>query len=386
MGTISDVIKNVCRKCNIQFRKIDPRRSENIVLGINQDCLKEQKKILISYLDYDRTAYSLRHENAHTNLQEMMQMVRVLVDMDFCIDVCGCNNPDAELEMPSDYYDYIIGFGDMFRLAKKRNPKAFTIMYMTENPYYVSKACEQERIDYFFERTGKKITFTRTGKFYLENDESLADAIICLGEKKYFSNDIVKRVYPSAFINDKYVKNISDKRQNTNFLVFGVKGFVHKGNDLLIEVFRKHPEWKLYMCGKEIKEECKKLGLSLTDNIVDCGFIDVESDKFLALVKICPFVLLPSCSEGMSTSLLTCMRHGLIPVTIRGTGMDELEEYCEFFEDYHVSAIEDKLEKLVSFDREKILEHSNKIYQYANENFTLEAYTKGLKKCFEELF
>ena len=140
------------------------------------------------------------------------------------------------------------------------------------------------------------------------------------------------------------------------------------------------------MCGKEIKEECKKLGLSLTENIVDCGFIDVESDKFLELVKICPFVLLPSCSEGMSTSLLTCMRHGLIPVTMRGTGMDELEDYCEFFEDYHISAIEDKLEKLISFDRKKILEHSNKIYQYANNNFTLEAYTKGLKRCFEELF
>lgn len=385
MGAISDFIKKMCRKCNIQFRKIDPRRSENIVLGINQDCLKNQKKILISYLDYDRTAYSLRHENAHTNLQEMMQMVRVLVDMDFCIDACACNNPDAALEMPSDYYDYIIGFGDMFRLAKKRNPKAFAIMYMTENPYYVSRACEQKRIDYFFERTGKKIPFARTGKFYLENDELQADAIICLGEKKYFSNDIVKRVYPSAFINDKYVKNISDKRKNTNFLVFGVKGFVHKGNDLLIEVFRKHPEWKLYMCGKEIKEECKNLGLSLTDNIVDCGFIDVESDKFLELVKICPFVLLPSCSEGMSTSLLTCMRHGLIPVTIRGTGMDELEEYCEFFEDYHISSIEDKLEKLVSFDRNKLLEYSNRIYQYANENFTLEAYTKSLKRCFEEL-
>ena len=102
MGKISDIAKNTCRKCNIQFRKIDPRRSENIVLGINQDCLKEQKKILISYLDYDRTAYSLRHANAHTNLQEMMQMVRVLIDMDFCIDVCACNNADAALEMPSE--------------------------------------------------------------------------------------------------------------------------------------------------------------------------------------------------------------------------------------------------------------------------------------------
>lgn len=385
MATISDIVKNTCRKCNIQFRKIDPRRSENIVLGINQDCLKEQKKILISYMDYDRTAYSLRHANAHTNLQEMMQMVRVLIDMDFCIDVCACNNADAALEMPSDYYDYIIGFGDMFRLARQRNPKAYTIMYMTENPYSVSKAGERERIDYFYERTGKKISYARTGKFYLENDELLADAIICLGEKRYFRNSKVQRVYPSAFKNEKYEVNVCQRRKNTNFLVFGVKGFVHKGNDLLLEVFQKHPEWNLYMCGREILDECKKLGLKLPDNVIDCGFIDVSSDKFLELVEICPFVLLPSCSEGMSTSLLTCMRHGQIPVTMRGTGMDELEAYCEYFEDYHISAIESRLEELVSMDRKEVVNLSNKIYQFANENFTLEKYTENIRRCIEVL-
>ena len=276
MGAISDIIKNTCRKCNIQFRKIDPRRSENIVLGINQDYLREQKKILISYLDYDRTAYSLRHANVHTNLQEMMQMIKVLIDMDYSIDVCACNNEDAALEMPSDYYDVIFGFGDMFKLAKKRNPKAYAIMYMTENPYTVSRNGEQERIDYFYERTGKKIPFARTGKFYLENDESLADAVICLGEKKYFNNDKVQRIFPSAFKNKKYEVNVCEKRRNTNFLVFGVKGFVHKGNDLLIEVFQKHPEWKLYMCGREIHEECRRLGLVLPANVIDCGFVDVS--------------------------------------------------------------------------------------------------------------
>lgn len=386
MGKISDIVKNTCRKCNIQFRKIDPRRSENIVLGINQDCLREQKKILVSYLDYDRTAYSLRHANAHTNLQEMMQMVRVLIDMDFSIDVCACNNADAALEMPSDYYDYIIGFGDMFKLAKQRNPKAYTIMYMTENPYTVSKAGEQRRIDYFYERTGKRIPFARTGKFYHENDEQLADAIICLGEKRYFTNTVIQRIYPSAFKNSKYIENMNEKRESSNFLVFGVKGFVHKGNDLLIEVFRNHPEWKLYMCGREIQEECKKLGIRLPDNIMDCGFVDVESNTFLELVKVCPFVLLPSCSEGMSTSLLTCMRHGMIPVTMRGTGMDELAEFCEYFEDYHIPVIDSKLKELTAMDAEKIEEYSNRIYQYANERFTLRSYTEHLRKCFEELF
>lgn len=385
LSVISDVIKKFCRKCNIQFRKVDPRRSENIVLGINQDYLREQKKLLISYLDYDRTAYSLRYDNVHTNLQEMMQMVKVFIDMDFCIDVCACNNEDAALEMPSDYYDYIIGFGDMFKLAKNKNPKAYTIMYMTENPYTVSRNGEQERIDYFYERTGKKISFARTGKFYRENDELLADAIICLGEKMYFNNDIVKRIYPSAFKNSKYIENVCENRESTNFLVFGVKGFVHKGNDLLIEVFQKHPEWKLYMCGKEIREECHKLGLKLPNNIVECGFVDVESDRFLELVKICPFVLLPSCSEGMSTSLLTCMRHGLIPVTMQGTGMDELSSYCEYFEDYQISAIDKKLQELSGMNKITIVQYSDRIYQYANDMFTLEAYTERLKKCFEEL-
>ena len=385
LGTLSDFMKNTCRKWNIQFRKIDPRRSENIVLGINQDCLRKQKKVLVSYLDYDRAAYSLRHAKAHTNLQEMMQMIRILIDMDFCIDVCGCNNTDAALEMPSDYYDYIIGFGDMFRLAKERNPKAFTIMYMTENPYTVSKAGEQKRIDYFYERTGKRISFARTGKFYLENDELLADAVICLGEKKYYSNRAVQRVYPSAFKNPQYIENKNNKRISTNFLVFGVKGFVHKGNDLLLEVFRNHPEWTLYMCGREITEECKKLGLKLPDNVVECGFVDVESDKFLELVEICPFVLLPSCSEGMSTSLLTCMRHGQIPVTMRGTGMDELSEYCEYFEDYHIEALDSKLEELSNMEKDRIVEYSDRIYQYANDKFTLKSYTDRLRKCFEEL-
>lgn len=382
---VNEFIKNTCRKWNIQFRKIDPRRSENIVLGINHNCLSTQKKILVSYLDYDRTAYSLRHARVHTNLQEMFQMIRILIDMDFCIDVCGCNNQDAALEMPSDYYDYILGFGDMFRLAKRKNPKAYTIIYMTENPYTVSCMHEQERIDYFYERTGKKIPFARTGKFYAENDEQLADAVICLGEKQYFANRTVHRVYPTAFKNEQYIQNIQDKRINTNFLVFGTKGFVHKGNDLLLEVFAGHPEWKLYLCGSGIAQECRETGLRLPQNVVDCGFVSVESEQYLELVGKCPFVLLPSCSEGMSTALMTCMRHGQIPVTMRGTGMDELEEYCEYFDGYQLSQIEKKLCELVSMDRGSVAKRSDRVYEYANKAFILEEYTKSLRKALEDI-
>jgi len=380
LKAVNEWIKNACRKLNIQFRKIDPRRSENIVMGINQNCLREQKKILISYMDYGRTAYSIRYAKAHTNLQELFQMIKVLIDMDFCIDVCGCNNQDAAIEMPFDYYDYILGFGEMFRLARERNAKAYSIIYMTENPYAVSYERERERIEYFYERHRRKVPFVRTGKFYNVSDEQMADAVVCLGEIKYYTNKVIYRIYPSAFKNNRFNQNNQEQRKNTNFLVFGTKGFVHKGNDLLVEVFEKHPEWQLYLCGREIEQECRKIGLKLPKNVVNCGFVGVDSEEYLRLVKKCPFVLLPSCSEGMSTALMTCMRHGLIPVTMRGTGMDELASYCEYFEGYQIPLIEKKILELVSMDWDCVSEKSSQIYEYANKAFTLEEYTRNFKK------
>lgn len=385
LKAFNEFIKKSFRKLNIQFRKIDPRRSENIVLGINYDCLREQKKILVSYMDYGRTAYSMRYAMAHTNLQEMFQMIKVLIDMDFCIDVCDCDNPEAAIEMPSDYYDYILGFGDMFRLARQKNPKAYTILYMTENPYAVSKTNEQQRNDYFYERTGRRISFARTGKFYHEGDELLADAVICLGEIKYFSNRIVRRVYPTAMKNSSYTHNSFARRERTNFIVLGVKGFVHKGNDLLIEVFQKHPDWNLYMCGREIRQECRKYGLELPRNVVDCGFVEIGSQKFLELAQICAYILLPSCSEGMSTGLLTGMRHGLIPVTTKGTGMDDLSGYCQYFEGYKLEQIEDKLLELVDMDVNEMEKLSDAVYEYANQVFIVDCYTRNLREVLTDI-
>jgi hypothetical protein len=386
MGVVGEFIKDICKKHNIQFRKTDVRRSENVTLGINQDCLRAQRKILVAYQDYDRSAYSLRYANGHTNLQEMFQMIKVLIDLDFCIDACDCNNTDAVKEISSDYYDYILGFGEMFKLAKEKNPKAYTIIYMTENPFAVSNMRETQRIDYFYQRTGKKVALERTGKYYKENDELMADAVICLGERYYFKNGNVQRIYPSAFKNPNYIINRHDKRSSTKFMVFGVKGFVHKGNDLLIEVFERHPEWTLLMCGRDIPKECGKLGIKLPPNVIDCGFIDVKSDEFVELSGQCRFILLPSCSEGMSTSLLTCMRHGLIPVTMRGTGMDELEEYCEYFDSYYIDELENTLCKLVAKNSDDLVKQSDNIFEYANDTFTLDVYTENMKHCLCNIF
>lgn len=373
-------------KFRIQFRKTDVRRSENIVLDINRDCTRNQKKILVCYLDYDRAAYSLRHNAEHTNAQEMCQIIKVLIDMDFRIDVCDCSNKEAVYEMPENYYDYIFGLGDMFWYAKEHNPNAFTILYMTENPYYVSYQKETERVQYFHERTGRTASLCRTGLFYHEDDEKKADAVVCVGEKTYYNaiQNPVIRVFPSAFKNP-LCENPLESREKKNFLVLGVHGFVHKGNDILIEVFQKHKDWNLYLCGTNIDKECKSLGYQRTENIIDCGFVNTGSEKFCNLIKKCMFVLLPSCSEGMSTGLMTCMMHGMIPITMHGNGMDELEQYCLFFENYLIENVEKKLSEVTEMDDVYCRELSGMIYEYANREFTLGRYTENIREAFTQL-
>ena len=373
-------------KYGIQLRKTDVRRSENITLDINRNYGSEQRRILICYLDYGRTMYALRHNPSHTNYQELCQIIRVLIEMDFRIDVCGCSNSQAVNELPKDYYDYIFGLGEVFWKAAQYNPKAFLLLYMTENPYYVSRQRENERLQYFFERTGKRLEFSRTGNYYKDADEEKADAIICLGEEKYYNKlqKPVMRVFPSAFKNPEF-KDIRQPREKTNFLVFGVKGFVHKGNDILIEVFQKHKEWKLYMCGADIEKECANIGYKLPANIIDCGFVDAASQKFCDIAASCTFILLPSCSEGMSTGLMTCMRHGLIPITMHGTGMDKLEEYCLFFDNYFIASIEQKLAEVTAMGNEECEALSSRIYEYANREFTIEKYTENIRNALKKL-
>lgn len=141
----------------------------------------------------------------------------------------------------------------------------------------------------------------------------------------------------------------------------------------------------MYLCGREIEQECKKIGCVRSENVVDCGFVEIESQKFLELVSECTFILLPSCSEGMSTALLTGMRHGLIPVTTKGTGMDELYEYCQYFEGYHIDQIEKKLIELTKMGKEEIKNMSDNIYEYANQIFSISSYAKNLREIFEDI-
>lgn len=379
---MKEQIKGLLRKVHLE--KIG---EEQFIGDINKDCTnQEQKKILLCYLDYQRTVRELRQNFGHTNRQEMMQMIKVSIEKGWCVDVCGCNDRNATEQIKADYYDYILGFGLTFKYAKEQNPKAKAVLYMTENPYNVSYDREMERLTYFTKRTGRKFHLERTGVYYHQGDEEKADAILCLGDEKYFPNGKeVIRIFPSAIKNPEFNLNFEDKKK-TNFLVYGVDGFVHKGNDILLEIFEKHPYWTLYLCGARGEEKAKEAGYQLPENVHACGFVETGSQQFNEIIKKCFYMLLPSCSEAPSTAVLTGMRHGVIPIVSKGIGLDELGEFCRYFEDFHIENIEKELKRAIAEDESVLREVSEREIQYADTNFSLEHYTETLGDALSRLF
>ncbi len=341
----------------------------HIIANINYDTSNNQKKVLISYLDLCITAENISTGKIHTNNLELYKIIQYFISRNYCIDVCACNDISALEYARKQRYDIIFGLGKVYRGLWEQN--AFHIQYMTENPYSISYEKEKERLDYLYERKGMKADFCRTGKYYQEHDEERADMIICTGDPRYYqqTGKLVRRTWPSAMIN-KTVIDFTNRKQNS-FLVLGSNGFVHKGNDLLIEVFNKHSEWELYLCGNNVTEQAGEYGYSLNQNVHDCGYIDIQSKQFVELVEKCTFILLPSCSEAPSTAVMTGMCHGMIPIIMHGNGMDELTEYCEFFDDYRIKSIEEKLQEVQKMKDEEIIMREKKVQEYACSKYTL---------------
>lgn len=363
---------------------------DKVVRNINLDVTKQQKRVLVCYLDYNQTSLALKNGVDHTNQPRFFQILKAFIDNDCVIDVCAHNDELAIKKINFEIYDIIFGFGKVFKAACESKTEACKVIYMTEDPYYVTQSREYERMEYFYRRHKIHVPqhMMRAGKFYLENQEADSDIIICQGQEEHFKNlrKPIYRIVPNAFKNKNYSIN-STKRNKLNFVMFGIQGgFIRKGADLLIETFSKHPEWNLYLCDRDIPAMLRELKYKpLPSNIYDMGFVDINSNGLVDLFAKCQFILLPSCSEAPSSAVLTGMRHGLIPIVSRGIGLDIFKEYCYYFDNYKIDDIEKKIIETLDIPDDQLTQRSNEVYKFANSTFTLSVFTKTIKDIISEI-
>jgi len=353
-----------------------------IVQNINNNCNPNQKRAIICYLT---SSYFINWEDTkkgRTQPFEIMKIVNILSDLKYGQDIIGSNDIKALEVVKSKKYDLIFGFGETFYQLTNLQPAAISVLYMTENHPEFSYREERKRLDYFYERHGRRYNFMRSGIYYKKHHlQKIYSHVITMGEAKLLNNQYCNPyvIFPTGLKNPDYVFiNKNHLHTRKHFLWLGSGGAIHKGLDLLLDVFNQKDDIVLHICGLG-KKERERLPMPIKDNIVEYGHIDIESDIFLDLVDKCSYIILPSCSEACSTSITTGMLHGLIPVVIRDTGFNQLGNNAIFLEDYKIDYLKMKLNEISNMDSDRLTLLSKHVFDFANQNFSISNFEENFR-------
>lgn len=379
-------MKRIKQRIKDKLRKIT--ETYEVIQNINLDFInKNQKRVLISYITIANSTNFNSKEIFHTNVIECEQIVRWFIKNDYIIDLVYCLSDITKYpNIINKKYDVIFGFGKVFDYMKTINKGAKKILYVTENDYETSVDNEKKRIEYFKERRGKEIKLTRSGTYFTEESFKNIDILISLGEPKLFEKYKCKKFFlsPSGLKNKNYIlseRNFKESRKN--FIWFGSNGAIHKGLDILIDAVNNLSNVKLHIFGLN-KNDKKILNVVNNENIKIHSKINVNSNEFINIVNKCSYCIMPSCSEAKSTAILTCMRHGLIPIVTDTMGFNEFDKFMNIIDDFSVENIRSIMKNFAEKDEVWLKNEHKKVYSMSNSIFTLENYNTNINNILNQ--
>ena len=341
------------------------------------------KKALISYT----VMPFLMQKNTHTNKQESQVIVDLLTCLGYQVDVIHFSNKQ---KLNYSNYDLIFGFGEPFENSfKDKKCSAKKIYYATGAHAFHQNAAEVNRIIEFNQKYNSNLLPQRIIPWFWTLSTSFSDFLIVIGNEwtantyYKFTNKPIFTINATALINPD-IKNIKREIKETrkNFLWFGSLGLVHKGLDLCLEYFTRHTEYKLHICGPIEEDFFSTMEAFLSKpNIIFHGFVDVNTHKFIEIVSECLFAILPSCSEGQSTAILTAMSSGLIPVATRYTGLD-IDRLGYLIEQLNIDSMAFTIRTISSQKDDYLKLQSTQCANYIKNEHALDNYKDNLFKIF----
>ncbi len=357
------------------------------VRNINYDGLNSQPKVLICYLEkgyFTNVEINIRR----TIYFEIFKIVKVFSELGYCIDLINCNDTKA-IELISDAkYHVIFGFGEAFYQITELQPEAISILYMTEHHPVFSYQEEKKRVDYFYARHKKNVSLKRSGMFYKpEHLEKKYTHVLTLSETEPLKDqyDNPYTIFPTGIINRNFKYNNKNHLKSGNkFLWLGSSGVIHKGLDILLDVFSQRTDIELHICGMT-SEDMNILSIPEKENIFAYGHVNINSDLFQKLTEECTYIILLSCSEGCATSVLTGMLHGLIPIVMRNAGFNRLGENAIFLDDFKIEYVDLKLTELIQINVNELEIFSKKVFEFAHSNFTLNTFEKSFRSIVSNI-
>jgi hypothetical protein len=327
----------------------------------------------------------------HSNQTEAVEMADVFHELGYQVDVINHDSP-----MAIDYanYEVLFGWGVPFENLYLRETSRFprTILYMPGAPAAIANAAGLRRLEAVYRRRG--VWLPQSARLWPMGIgyEAQVDGIIALGNAvnaepyRAVTGRPVHELplfYLPVLDPEAMLRNRDLARTRRHFLWFAGTGLVHKGLDLVLEAFGRHPELDLHVYGRielepgfvrAFHHELREL-----PNVHVGGYLGLGSPGFRAALLKSAFVICPSCSEASCSSVLNvCGNGGNIPLLTRACAID-LHDFGIQIESTTVGAVEAALAEAGSLSHEELARRQQKTLDTLRVEHSLERYHARLK-------
>lgn len=340
-------------------------------------------KVLVSYAP---VAKSLQAITFHTNSVESRAIIESFLELGHQVDFIDCRNDLSDSEISK--YEILFGEGPaLVRAVKARNRNQLKIFYATtQSPL---KVYEKEYLSYV--RQNLDINSGHFRSLDIMNNLPLlqSDVIVCLGNANTrdtynFCIQPIYQINPTGF-DSKFIENPIKLKDKKNLLFFSGGGAALKGVYHVIDFIKENPSFNLIVCGPV----CKQIldlheFFMLSPRLTLYEHIYVPSDEWHKIVSSCYFALFPSYSEGASTSLITCLRAGLIPIASKEVGVD-IGDNGFLIKELSSSGLAEAIIDASKTSEEKLIKMSDQIYEISNQEYNIYTYKKNITEILSAI-
>lgn len=383
------IIKKFGRKVGVDIRRYSPNFHENEVVSLKPE--NECKgSVLLSYII---NPFLLKDgetvSNCHTHDRESLLIAKAFLLLGYAVDVIDYRN--KTFIPKKDYSIFVAARTNFQRIAQLLKEDCLTIVHLDTAHWLFNNSAAYKRCLELQQRRGVTLESIK----WVEPNWAIeyADCATVLGNSftigtySYAQKPIFPLSVPTvnvyAWPED---KNYEGCRHY--FLWFGSEGLVHKGLDLALEAFAEMPDYHLYVCGpiqqdKDFEKTYFK-ELYQTPNIHTMGWVDVSSNDFVEIARNCLALIYPSCSEGQSGAVVTCLQIGLIPLLSYESGVD-VEDFGILLKNCSIDEIQLAVQKISGLPAKELKTMSRKAWEFARANYTREKYSKNYRVVIERI-
>lgn len=386
------ILSNVIfiKKYRHQFRTFMNSQVQNVTT-LMPDC-QSRGRVLVCCMPYPKNENELKR---HAVVWTSYKICNIFVEKGFIVDVVS--NGDESF-VPKQKYDIIFdAYWNLARLSQSAPKNCKKIVLFSEGYQPYANKAEQQRIENMKKRRQVDSYEAKRVREIdcMDKSFAVADHAILIG------NQHTLNTYPEAWqekikiittnsLEPSLVKTREDiLNSKQEFIWHFGQGAVHKGLDLVLEVFASHPEWNLNIIANiQSEPDFIKIyhnELFETSNIKYHGFMDTSGEAFKAILQNCIAFIAPSCSEGISPACAILLKAGLYPIISENCGID-LPSNCGFeLKDCSLQEIEDGILSVLNKTPEDLVTEIIACQNFAQEKYSQKQFSKDMEVFVKEI-